>query len=79
MDRCHLITTDAVLTEFLNALADKGRHIRSAAVQMAEMIMRNPEVTVIPMSRRTFARNLSCCTRPVPTRVTASPTAARCF
>jgi predicted nucleic acid-binding protein len=51
---CRLFTTDLVLIEFLNALADNGLHIRAAAVQMVEAIMNNPQVTVVPMNRRTF-------------------------
>lgn len=56
---CRLVTTDLVLIEFLNALADSGVHIRSAAVQMVETIMNNPQVTVVPISRRTFSRSLA--------------------
>ena len=56
---CRLFTTDLVLIEFLNALADSGAHIRSAAVQMVEAIMNNPQVTVVPMNRRTFIRSLA--------------------
>ena len=56
---CRLFTTDLVLTEFLNALADKGQHIRDAAVQMVETILNNPQVTVVPMSRHTFIRSLA--------------------
>jgi len=56
---CRLFTTDLVLIEFLNALADKGLHIRAAAVQMIEAIMNNPQVTVVPMNRRTFLRGLA--------------------
>lgn len=56
---CRFITTDAILTEFLNALADKGPHIRAAAVQMVEAILRNPRVTVVPQNRRAFSRSLT--------------------
>ena len=56
---CRLFTTEAVLTEFLNALADKGPRIRAAAVEMVEAIMTNSHVTVIPQSHRTFNRNLA--------------------
>ncbi len=56
---CCLFTTEAVLTEFLNALADKGPAVRSAAVEMVEAIMSNSQVTVIPQSRRTFSRSLA--------------------
>ncbi len=56
---CRLFTTDPVLTEYLNALADKSSHIRAAAVKMVETILRNPHVAVIPMSRRTFMKSLT--------------------
>ena len=56
---CRLFTTDLVLIEFLNALADSGLHIRAAAVQMVETIMSNPQVTVVSMNRRTFLRGLA--------------------
>ena len=59
LGNCRLFTTEAVLTEFLNALADKGPLIRAAAVEMVEAIMSNSQVTVIPQSRRTFNRSLA--------------------
>lgn len=59
LGRCRLFTTEAVLTEFLNALADKGPHVRAAAVEMVEAIMNNSQVTVIPQNRRTFSRSLA--------------------
>ena len=36
LGNCRLFTTEAVLTEFLNALADKGPLVRAAAVEMVE-------------------------------------------
>jgi predicted nucleic acid-binding protein len=59
LGNCRLFTTDAVLTEFLNALADRGPLIRAAAVEMVETIMNNSQVTVIPQSHRTFSRSLA--------------------
>lgn len=59
LGNCRLFTTEAVLTEFLNALADKGPIIRAAAVEMVEAIMTNSHVTVIPQSHRTFNRSLA--------------------
>jgi predicted nucleic acid-binding protein len=59
LGNCRLFTTEAVLTEFLNALANKGPLIRSAAVKMVEAIMTNSHVTVIPQSHRTFNRSLA--------------------
>ena len=59
LGNCRLFTTEAVLTEFLNALADKGPLVRAAAVEMVEAIMSNSQVRVIPQSRRTFSRSLA--------------------
>ncbi|MBH0198581.1 MAG: PIN domain-containing protein [Nitrospira sp.] len=59
LGNCHLFTTEAVLTEFLNALADRGPLIRAAAVEMVETIMNNSQVTVIPQSHRAFSRSLT--------------------
>jgi len=39
LGNCRLFTTDAVLTEFLNALADKVPLVRAAAIKMVEAIM----------------------------------------
>ena len=59
LGNCRLFMVEAVLTEFLNALADKGPLVRAAAVEMVEAIMSNSQVTVIPQSRRTFNRSLA--------------------
>jgi predicted nucleic acid-binding protein len=59
LGNCRLFTTEAVLTEFLNALADKGPLVRAAAVEMVEAIMNNSQVTVIPQTLRTFSRSLA--------------------
>jgi predicted nucleic acid-binding protein len=59
LGNCRLFTTDAVLTEFLNALADKGSIVRAAAIKMVEAVMKNSQVTVVPQSRRTFSRSLA--------------------
>jgi predicted nucleic acid-binding protein len=59
LGNCRLFTTETVLTEFLNALADKGPLVRAAAVEMVEAIMNNSQVTVIPQSRRAFSRSLA--------------------
>ena len=58
LGNCRLFTTEAVLTEFLNALADTGHRIRAAAAEMVEAIRSNSQVTVIPQSRRAFSRSL---------------------
>lgn len=59
LGECHLVTTEAVLTEFLNALAEAGPHIRAAGVAMVEAIQRNTLVTVISQSDRLFNKSLA--------------------
>lgn len=59
LGQCRVITTEAVLTEFLNALAETGPHIRAAGIAMVETIQRNPLVTVICQSRRLFNKSLA--------------------
>ena len=54
-----IVTSDAVLTEYLNALGDKGSAIRLAAVRSAENILRNPGVTVIAQTRKVFLKGFA--------------------
>ena len=54
LGQVRLITTDAVLTEFLNALADSGVNIRAFAIRTVETILNNPMVKVLPQSRASF-------------------------
>ncbi len=54
-----IVTSDAVLTEYLNALGDKGSAIRLAAVRSAETILRNPGVTVIAQTRKVFLKGFA--------------------
>lgn len=53
-----MISTDEVLTEFLNALSPGGEYIRKQAVQMVKNILENPNVKVIPQSRDSFSKGL---------------------
>ena len=54
-----IVTSDAVLTEYLNALADKGSTVRLAAVLSVERILRNPGVIVIAQTRRLFVKGFA--------------------
>lgn len=54
-----IVTSDAVLTEYLNALADKGSTLRLAAVRSVESIFRNPGVAVIAQTRNLFLKGLA--------------------
>lgn len=51
-----LITSEAVLAEYLNALADKGSAVRPAAVRSVETILRNPGVTVVSQTHKLFLK-----------------------
>ncbi len=50
--RARIITTDSVLTEYLNAFADRGEPLRRAATDSVEAILANPSVTVVPQTRK---------------------------
>jgi uncharacterized protein len=54
-----IVTSDAVLTEYLNALADKGSTVRLAAVRSVESILRNSGVMVIAQTRRLFLKGFA--------------------
>lgn len=54
-----ILTTDAVLIEFLNALAEKDPHIRGAAIRAVEAILSNPRVTVLPQNRSSFIKGFA--------------------
>ncbi len=53
-----MVSTDEVLTEFLNALSSGGDHIRKTAVKMVKKILDNPNIRVIPQSRNSFLKGL---------------------
>ena len=54
-----IITSDAVLTVYLNALADKGSTVRLAAVRSVESILGNSGVTVIAQTRKLFLKGFT--------------------
>jgi len=56
---CHLVTTEEVLTEVLNALCEGGRIFRQEAVALVRDLHADPAVTVQPQSRQTFLSGLS--------------------
>ena len=49
-----IVTTDAVLTEYLNAFAAKGETLRQAAIKSVEVILTNSAVTVVAHTRKAF-------------------------
>jgi uncharacterized protein len=52
-----IVTTEEVLTEFLNALCE-GKYLRMRAVEMVDAIRANENVTVVDQSTETFQRGL---------------------
>jgi predicted nucleic acid-binding protein len=46
-----LVTTDEVLSELLDGLAERGRHLRGAAARAIRTILSDRRVTVDPQSR----------------------------
>jgi predicted nucleic acid-binding protein len=59
LGRARILTTDAVLIEFLNALAEKGPRIRGAAIGTVETILSNPQVMVLPQGRSSFIKGFA--------------------
>lgn len=53
-----MVSTDEVLSEYLNALSTAGEYMRKQAIQMVRKIMDNPNVKVIPQSRDSFLKGL---------------------
>lgn len=54
----HLVTTDEVLTELLDGLAQRGTHLREAAARAVRRILDDRRVTVHPQSRESFLAGL---------------------
>jgi predicted nucleic acid-binding protein len=53
-----LVTTEEVLTEFLNAMADAGVWVRVRAYEMALKIVSSPKLEVIAQSHDSFLKGL---------------------
>ena len=53
-----LVTTDEVLTELLDGLAQRGTYLREAAAQSVRTILKDRRATVHPQSRESFLAGL---------------------
>jgi predicted nucleic acid-binding protein len=53
-----LVTTDEVLTELLDGLAQRGSHLREVAARAVRTILSDRRVTVHPQSRESFLAGL---------------------
>jgi predicted nucleic acid-binding protein len=53
-----LVTSEAVLVEWLNDFARRGAHLRSAAAALIEQLRLDPAVEVVPQTSATFEEAL---------------------
>ena len=53
-----LITTEEVLTEFLNYYAEAGARRRKIIGAMCEQVLAHPNITVIPQTHESFSQGL---------------------
>jgi len=54
-----LITTEEVLTEFLNYYAEAGMRRRKIVAEMCEQVLIHPNITVFPQSHESFMQGLN--------------------
>ncbi len=54
-----LLTTEEVLTEFLNYFAKSGEHRRKIVGTMCEQILAHPNINVLPQTPETFLRGFA--------------------
>ena len=53
-----LVTTEEILTEFLNYYAEAGARRRRIVGAMCEQVLTHPNITVIPQSHESFLQGL---------------------
>jgi uncharacterized protein len=58
LQSARLVTTEEVLTEYLNFLAPRGSHLRRRAREAVDRMIKNPNVTVVPQAHDTFQAGL---------------------
>jgi uncharacterized protein len=56
---CRVVTTEMVLTEFLNALGEWGEKFRHKAVQVVDHLIDDPNVIVVPQTSLQFRTALA--------------------
>ncbi len=60
LQNCSLVTTDAVLSEFLTAIADPGPRLRDRAPKIVrELLTGVNSVEVVPQTRKLFLKGLT--------------------
>ena len=58
LEEIRLVTSDEVLTELLDGLAERGPHLRGVAARAIRTILSDRRVTVHPQSRASFLAGL---------------------
>ena len=53
-----LVTTDEVLTEFLNSFSERGDNFRTKSVEAVHEIMNDLNIKVIPQTRESFRNGI---------------------
>jgi predicted nucleic acid-binding protein len=53
-----LVTTEEILTEFLNYYAEAGERRRKIVGAMCEQVLAHPNIAVIPQSHESFSQGL---------------------
>ena len=53
-----IVTCDEVLVEFLTAVSGMGAYLRQKGVNIVRAALANPNITVLPQTRRTFLDGL---------------------
>ena len=56
---CRLVTSDMVLTEVLNAFAERGQQLRAVAISSVKAIMADASIEVVPQTRQLFREALN--------------------
>ncbi len=56
---CHFVTTEEVLTEFLNSFSEAGPFTRQRASAYVRKLYHNPSITVLPQSNAGFLAGLT--------------------
>ena len=58
LNPAQIVTSEMVLTEVLNDFSKRGDYLRQAATELIDSINKNPNITVIPQTRKQFQQGL---------------------
>ena len=58
LNSVHIVTSEMVLTEFLNDFSKRGDYLRKVATELIDRIHENPNISVIPQTSKQFNQGL---------------------